>query len=197
MSKNNLPSERFSGKIKGVKERPDHEWMITNSGAKFWPAAPIPSEICIEDVAHALSNICRFGGHVNQFYSVAQHSVLVSRICPPEHRLAGLLHDATEAYCGDIIRPIKINLRQFNELESVIWAAVCSRFNLPENISPVVKWADNTILMTEKRDLTNSGNLKWGSDLESYKPLPEIITPLCPEKAKLMFLTEFANLTKS
>ena len=96
-------------------------WFLTTTGRQFWPASPDPEQIQIEDIAHALSNLCRFGGHTREFYSVAQHSVLVSQNVPDDLRLVGLMHDATEAYCGDMIRPLKNVLPEFKELENGIW----------------------------------------------------------------------------
>lgn len=68
---------------------------------------PIESKIELEDIANGLSLICRFNGQIPRFYSVAQHSVLVSALCPDDLKLEGLLHDAPEAYIGDVIKPLK------------------------------------------------------------------------------------------
>jgi 5'-deoxynucleotidase YfbR-like HD superfamily hydrolase len=84
-------------------------WIQTYSGIKMHPLSPTEEEISIEDIAHALSNLCRFTGHCNKFYSVAQHSVLVSVYSPRDYAMWGLLHDASEAYLNDIARPIKIS----------------------------------------------------------------------------------------
>ena len=81
--------------------------MVTYTGKEFYPLDPNPADIDIKDIAHALSNCCRFAGHIKSFYSVAQHSVIVSELCEPENALAGLLHDASEAYLSDIARPVK------------------------------------------------------------------------------------------
>lgn len=92
----------------------------TFSGKRISLYNPDPELICIEDIAHALSHICRFGGHAREFYSVAQHCCLVSYLAPAEWRLAALMHDATEAYLGDVIKPLKniLNGKQANSAHS-------------------------------------------------------------------------------
>ena len=82
-------------------------WIETYTGKKVYPLEPDEKTLCVEDIAHALALTCRFGGHCSEFYSVAQHSCLVSDLCPGELKLAGLMHDAAEAYLGDVVSPIK------------------------------------------------------------------------------------------
>lgn len=88
-------------------------WMLTHSGRKMDLAAPASHAVHTSDISHALGNLCRFGGHTRSFYSVAQHSVLVATLLPDELKLAGLLHDAAEAYLGDVIQPLKLLLKEF------------------------------------------------------------------------------------
>src|ERR1039457_6405429 len=106
----------------------------TFSGLRFWPLAPNPDDILIADIAHALAHQCRFGGHAWKFYSVAKHSVHVSQLCPPEHALWGLLHDASEAYLVDLPRPLKLlpEFAPYREAERRSQRAVAVRFGLPE-----------------------------------------------------------------
>ena len=88
--------------------KPEHtDFIPTASGLHFDYRDIMRNEVKIEDIAHALSHLCRFGGHVPRFYSVAQHSVIVSHLVPPEHALGALLHDATEAFVQDVVRPVK------------------------------------------------------------------------------------------
>src|ERR1700724_2684254 len=84
----------------------DGGWQQTFTGRRFYPLSPRVEDVCIEDIAHALSNICRYGGHCREFYSVAQHCNMVSDWMP-EFKLEGLLHDSPEAYIGDMVRPVK------------------------------------------------------------------------------------------
>lgn len=170
-----------------------HDWMVTYTGRKFYPTNPNPADIDIVDIAHGLSMICRFGGHVKQFYSVAQHSVMACELAEPSVRLAALLHDATEAYIGDCIRPLKVQLPQFNAVEAKVCAAICERFGLKLTHSDkvAIKFIDNTLLMTERRDLTDSNHFRWIEELEAFKPLPFSINPVTQPEAEQAFLKLF------
>ena len=110
-------------------------WIATHAGRRFYFEAPHPDDVDITDVAHALSNLCRFTGHVNRFYSVAEHSINVSLLVPPEDALQGLLHDAHEAYIGDCSSPLKRAIGyDYRRLDTA------ARFEcmkpVPERISP-------------------------------------------------------------
>ena len=131
------------------------DWFQTYSGRQFWPCDPKPEEIYLVDIAHALSNQCRFAGHCQRFYSVAQHSVIVSEQVPFEHAVWGLLHDAAEAYLVDLPRPIKRHSvlgREYKLLEEQLQTCIAWRFglqNTPE-IPACVHVADDRALMTLK-----------------------------------------------
>lgn len=161
-------------------------WIQTATGRVFYPLDPRPEEIFIEDIAHALSNLCRYGGHCRDFYSVAQHSVLVSRALPDEHKLWGLLHDATEAYLVDVPRPIKRFLGGYEVAEDRLHVVIAERFGLPPEIPAEVKRVDNAILVDEMNQLMPMG-------------LPEpalgiAIDPWPPIIARDVFLREFERL---
>ena len=96
----------------------DERWIQTYTGKKFFPMNPKTEDLDIIDIAHALSMKCRFVGHTKQFYSVAQHSVIVSWNCSNPH--LGLLHDAAEAYLPDVPAPIKDLYTQHIEMEEKI-----------------------------------------------------------------------------
>ncbi len=98
--------------------------FTTISGRRVSSLNPKPSDVSIEDIAHALSRVCRFGGHVPVPYFVAQHSVIVSQMVPPQLAMIGLLHDASEAYVGDMITPIKHSIEGFEGIEKRWQAAI-------------------------------------------------------------------------
>lgn len=129
------------------------DWMLTNSGQVFWPMDPRSEDVDIIDIAHALSHLCRYGGHTDRFYSVAQHSLLVSHAVEKQHALWGLLHDASEAYIADIIRPLKVHMPDYYEIERGVMNAVCDRFGLPHEMPQNVKDIDNGIIYDEKKFL--------------------------------------------
>src|SRR4051812_44303587 len=100
----------------------------TYSGKQFFPMRPIGGDIDIEDIAHALSNQCRFSGHCQRFYSVAEHSLRVAELVTPQHKLWALLHDASEAYLVDLPTPIKRTLEEYRNAENRVMKAICRAF---------------------------------------------------------------------
>jgi hypothetical protein len=173
--------------------KPGEPWIQTHSGRRFNPISPNPDAIVIQDIAHALSMQCRFSGHCKKFYSVAQHSVLVSHICNEEDALWGLLHDASEAYLVDVPRPLKRSgmIQGYIEAETRMQEAVCKRFGLPLQEPPSVKRADTKLLATEARDLMSPLHSDW---LQPVSPLPFAIEAWSPDKAKDMFMQRFFEL---
>lgn len=168
-------------------------YIQTYSGTEFWSLKPRTEDVKIIDIAHALSNKCRFAGHCKSFYSVAQHSVLVSRQLPKDLRLWGLLHDAGEAYFADIPNPIKRMHDLFDQIEEPIMQAVAKQFSLDWPMPKEVKVADRVLLATEARDLLPR---VWRDWEEVWKPmaLESKIEAISPIEAKAMFLEEFCKL---
>jgi hypothetical protein len=126
------------------------DWMQTFTGRAFWPLDPRADEIAIEDIAHGLSMQCRYGGHCQRFYSVAEHSVLMARAAPAGLELTTLMHDASEAYLSDVIRPLKRHLANFKTIESELERVIAQRFDLPHPMPPEVKRLDERIIGDEK-----------------------------------------------
>jgi len=125
--------------------------ITTLSGLHFDFENPHPSMIAVADIATALSNICRFGGQIVNYYSVAQHSVLVAQMLPIRLKMPGLLHDATEAYMGDVVSPLKNLLPYYKELEDKLHQAIALKFNLTvsDEDAVLIKKADIAALQLE------------------------------------------------
>lgn len=168
-------------------------WIYTHKGIKFWPLDPIPEEVDIEDIAHALSMKCRYGGHASKFYSVAQHSVHVSEIVAPEHAMWGLLHDASEAYLPDVPRPVKPHIPGFRDMEANVMKAVAEKFGLTGEEPAEVKAADHGILYDEMVVLMPAANLVHPSH-SARKPLLKKLVPWDHMTAKRNFLNRFKKL---
>jgi hypothetical protein len=190
-------------------------WLQTVGGRAFFPLDPRPEDIAIEDIAHALAFVCRFGGHCRQFYSVAEHCVRVSHAIAYSggsrlEQLSGLLHDAAEAYIGDMVWPLKqaADLSGYKLIEQAIENAISRRFEVPFGL-PIVKHYDLVLLSTEKRDLMADGQGRrvgsareadaareklgaWHSD--SVQPLKTRIDPWSPAVARAYFSAHFDTL---
>lgn len=175
-----------------MKKRPG-DWSQVFTGKKFWPLDPRKEEIDIKDISHSLALQCRFNGHCENFYSIAQHSILVSKLVSKDQALAALLHDASEAYIGDIIRPLKKFLPNFKEIESKIEKVIFEKFGVKNVNKEEIKKADNIALVTEMRDLMKNPPGKWEEE-KNYKPSPEKIIAIDPEKAEKEFLERFEEL---
>jgi len=166
--------------------------ILTANGSYFDLLAPSLSHIDIETIAHALSHICRFTGHTREFYSVAQHCYHASFIVPEEYALEALLHDAAEAYIGDVATPLKRQLFDYAEIERKVERAIAERFNLTLPMSTHVHRADQIMLATEKRDLMPESD-DWFSGTDIL-PLTTKLEPVSPAVAKAMFLARYNHL---
>ena len=167
------------------------DWMQTASGRQFWPCDPKPEDVSIQDIAHALSMCCRFNGHCREFYSVAQHSVLVSANVPIKFALWGLLHDAAEAYVCDVPRPLKPALTGYKEIEDRVMAAICVRFGLEPDMPADVKRIDNAILADEAAQIMAAPPRPW---FLPERPLGVKIVPWSAEQSRSMFLQMYERL---
>jgi len=171
------------------------DWMQTNTGKRLYFSNPQPEAISIVDIAHHLAQICRFGGVIITHYSVAQHSVEVSHQVPEHLALAALLHDAAEAYIGDVIRPLKRLIPGITDIENRIARTigvalgVCLPCNAPE-----VKAADDRMCVTEATALLPAGARGWGTEIEPYDVS---INPLTAPEAFTAFMARYHALTKN
>lgn len=139
-----------------------------------------PKSICIEDIAHALAFTPRFGGHLKEFYSVAQHSILVSNLLEnTDQELAALLHDASEAYLGDVPSPIKKLLPDYKVLENNLSKVLAKKFKIKYPYHPLIKEADKNLL-----------SLEW----DSFFMNVGLLDYWTPEFAKAKFLEKFYQL---
>ena len=143
---------------------------------------PDPELICIEDIAHALSQQCRFSGHTARFYSVAEHSVYCAAMVSGKHKLAALLHDASEAYLVDLPSPIKMAMPEYVDIEDRLMKVIAEKFGFQYPLHMEVKKADKAWL-----------NHEWkGLMAREFNMLT-----LWPENAERIFLRRFNEITKS
>lgn len=168
--------------------------MQTYTGRAFYPMAPEVEDIDPADIAHALSLLCRYGGHVQVFYSVAEHCVLMSEAVSPENELWALLHDATEAYMGDLIRPLKHSMPAYRVAEDRLMAVICDRFGIGHDCPAEVRAADNRILRDERAALMKAPPLPWSS-IQDVPALGVVISGWKPAYAERRYLDRLAELT--
>lgn len=124
--------------------------FVTYSGQAMAILEPRPEQIKLIDIAHHLARVCRFGGACNTFYSVADHSVYVSLHVPSHLQKRALLHDAAEAYLGDIISPLKALLPDYQAIEEIWEGVIATAFDLPCLSHPAIKRADLAAVQSER-----------------------------------------------
>jgi len=174
-------------------------YLQTVSGRFVNPLDPDLEQIDIQDITRALANTCRFGGHCRSFYSVAQHSVIVSELVEerggdPEDVFAALMHDAAEAYLGDMPHPLKHRSalgEAFKQAEKHLEQAINTRFNIKPGV-PEIKRADRALLATERRALSTE-DWHW-PELDGVEPLEIELTAWSPDDAAAKFKARYAEL---
>ena len=180
------------------------QWISLLSGGRFNYNKPEESDVTIEDIASALSNVCRFSGHLPRFYSVAQHLVNTSYIVPAEHAFTALMHDTAEAFTNDLPTPLKWALPIFKELETKIESAMGDKFGFPFPYPPEIKNADTTMLLLEKRYVkedTSSWPLYEEAEREMLKNKRKLLGLVDldswqPRRAKREFLERYEELAR-
>ena len=172
-------------------------WVQTFSGKKFDCCRPDASLVDIEDIAQGLALQTRFNGQISHFYSIAQHSVHVQEHLtelPIEAQLQGLLHDAMEAYIGDMVRPIKRVLPTYRHIEEMIWEAICAKFEMSVEVPAQLIEADNMMLVTEAKSLCTVDRVSEWNIEQTPSPIIRAIDPWSPEISKKRFLARFEQL---
>lgn len=180
-----------------MKPKISDQWISLLSGGRFNYNRPEESDVTLDDIATALSNICRYAGHLPYFYSVAQHLVNTSRIVPSEHAFTALMHDTAEAFTNDLPTPLKWALPVFKDLEVKIESAMAKKFGFEYPYPDVVKQADTEMLILEKINVKGDTSV-WPNyegivvdhhvdkvDLKGWQPC----------RAKREFLERFEELT--
>ncbi len=172
------------------------DWIQTYTGGIFWPLDPRPEEICIEDIAHALSLLCRYNGHCKRFYSIAEHSIYVSYYAEKIEKdiaLRALLHDASEAYLNDIPSPIKPYLNNYKRIENNLEKIIYKKFKIKPYLygKESIKKIDHTIVTNEVEQLMNPCKRRW-----DLLPSPFQMKIKCWDsvQAKYRFLKRYEEL---
>lgn len=175
--------------------------VLTVSGKYFSLLDPKPEDVRIGDIAHALANLCRYTGHTDRFYSVAEHSVrcasyLRKRGYSPRAQMAALLHDASEAYIGDLSSPLKALVPEYRQIEGRVVQAVVDALGVDHRNRPEVHMADMQLLCTERHELMTGDRTPWaiidGLDPQEYQHT----SPLgwVPDKAYDRFMRAYRRL---
>ena len=160
-------------------------WIETFSGVKFNPLKPRVEDVRLVDIAHSLSQQCRYNGHTHSFYSVAEHSVVLTEYALAQGRsvreaMTVLLHDASEAYVGDMVRPLKPFMGNFVDVENQIQRVICEKFDLIHPFPDWLKQIDKRILMDERAQIMLPSGHDWDLDAQ---PLGVTIRGLMPSRA--------------
>lgn len=180
-------------------------YIQTYSGGRAWLLDPRPEDIRLLDIAHALSMVCRFGGHSRYHYSVARHSVLVSTICSKENALIGLLHDASEAYVGDVVSPFKADLGGYKEIEKRWCLAIGEAFGLGNRLVDMPKDvhdADTLAGAAEAYEVLIGGPHQWDmrymtDSLRDKSAEIRVFNDPSPQHARDAFLARFSEITRT
>jgi hypothetical protein len=169
--------------------------IMLHSGRLFDLEHPEASEFTVDDIAHGLAHLCRYVGQCDGFYSVAEHSVLVSQVVP-HAKLAALFHDATEAFIGDVSGPLKRLLPDYRVIERKVVQAIFDRLGIEWPVPPEVKRADYSVMAAEQLALMPAGTNEWLHEM-GVEPAAVEIRRLDPRKAKALFLERYAELLRA
>lgn len=182
-----------------MKARTEKNCKATYTGRRVHVFNPDPNTIVIEDISHALAMLCRYGGHTKKYYSVAEHSVILSHIVSARYAKLALMHDASEAYLGDLVRPIK-NLPEFKayrDAEERLRKMIANKFGLQPGLPKEVSDSDNNLLVTEASVMIENFDFK-NPALKGFKPYTNVeFHFLPPNEAKKFFMGRFNKLFRN
>jgi 5'-deoxynucleotidase YfbR-like HD superfamily hydrolase len=173
--------------------------METYTGKQFFILNPTLDSIDIVDIAHSLSMQCRYNGHTQKFYSVAEHSCILhdyalEQLDDDKLAFEILLHDASEAYMCDIPRPLKLELPDYQAIERSIEALIAQKFGLEYPHPQAIKDLDTRILRDERLQIMSKSGHVWNND--KYEPLGVDIHGWLPKKAEKEFMYRFTAWDK-
>lgn len=168
------------------------------SGLYLDLADPQPDQFTLEDIAGALSKICRFGGQIEHFYSVAEHCVHCAEQAAADGastdaQVAALLHDAAEAFLGDVVKPLKVMLGDYGAIERLMESVIAKKFGIGAQFAEVVKEIDRAMLIAERRRLFSQDSVVWTGE-QSVRRLRPCIGEWLPNVAEARFLSLAAKL---
>jgi len=169
----------------------DDDVVTTVSGRLVHFLDPRPGEVIISDIAHSLAHQCRFTGHTRVHYSVAQHSCFVADMAPAYYKAEALMHDAAEAYLGDLASPIKRLMPQFRVIEGDLKRYIFRKYGLHSVYDDEIKKLDIFALVTEGRDLIDDWAHQTAFGIDGA---PQKIDPWSIAEAKAEFLFQFETL---
>jgi len=169
------------------------------SGKYLDLANPRPEDFTLADVARGLSHICRFGGQIERFYSVAEHSHHCAMLAWQDgrsqpDRLACLMHDAAEAFAGDIVKPLKVMLQGYDEVEKAVERAIAQKWGIDfDGAADVVKEIDRSMLIAERRTLFSADKVKWTGE-DAVRKVQVNIGCWSPDLAMRLFIQQAKEL---
>ncbi len=174
-------------------------WCETYTGKRVYPTYFQACGVDIEDIAHSLAHQCRYNGHTQKFYSVAEHCIHMADYAMDDERLPSearhaLLHDAQEAYIGDIPRPVKCAIPAIKEAEDRIEKVICEVFNLPSTKPAWLDELDARIVVDERDQAMSRSGHAWVHDV--LEPLDVTLGFWKPQDAKFLFLRRYSVLTE-
>lgn len=168
--------------------------IVTSTGTYVDLLDPIPEDIRIEDIAHGLSLTNRFNGQTSRPYSVALHSIYCATIVSERHVFQALMHDAPEAYLGDVVTPLKRVLPEFCAIEDRLWHVICEAYGVDPVLHEEVRWADRAAYAKERYLLMPHSSPKDDPDAKELadidRPRRDLLN-MTPGEARATFMKWF------